>query len=649
MAEVEKLAVYDSRIVQERPRYGITKGGLSVSNSPFKAIAASSSQQSFNINVPSQNVFLSREVQWTAGCDLQVSVNVAGSGYAVAPVDANTPQVLSIGKNVSLCAFPLHSCVSTMTATINDTTSVINTSDVLVELLRMVNQKKNRLQRTTPTMLDKYAVYDESGTASNNPISNYNSATDYDNMPNGAFWDVVFTDAAGGVLSGNGFYAEGTGQFIRFVNGVPVLGGQGAAGDVGALKTSYTLFVRFRATEKLVLSPFIFSEECGDEVGLFGINNIQFVMNFKQPSKLLRLISNYPLPTDAGATRAISNITYRTSAPWQDATINCLFITPSLDLRLPPKSVVPYLEYPRYLTSFPSQTIVNGGTFQAQSNTIVLPQIPDMLIIYAKATTRNAVSVDTPVFGDFYLPPSKISINFDNYSGLLSSHTTEQLYNATVDAGLEMDWNTWNGRGYGSPLASPQSGRISAVGGFLCLRFGIDIPLQASQAAGVIGNYTLQFNVDINNRSGADITGITLFTLCVNSGFFETQSGSSRIVKGPITESDVINTTAGADALTRSQLERMVGGSFWSKLGTALNKAKDVLLMPEVRKMVKQGARSSGIPLLQRGADVAEKLGFGMTGGMMDGGMSCHSGGAMTGGQQGRTGGRRKGNLKALM
>ena len=650
MAEVEKLAVYDSRIVQERPRYAVQKGGLSVSNSPFKSIAASSSQMSFNINVPSQNVFLDREVLWTSGCDLQVSVTVAGSAYAVAPVDATTPQVLSLGKNASLCAFPLHSCVSTMTATINDTTSVINTSDVLVELLRMVNQKKNRLQRTTPTMLDKYAVYDETAAASNNPISNYNQASDYDNMPNGAFWDVVFTDAAGSVLSGNGFYAEGTGQDIRYFNGVPVLGGIGVGGGAGALKTSYTLFVRFRATEKLVLSPFIFSEECGDETGLFGINNIQFVMNFKQPSKLLRLIPNYPLPTDAGATRAISNITYRTSAPWQDATMNCLFITPSLDLRLPPKSVVPYLEYPRYLTAFPNQTIVNGATFQAQSNTIVLPQIPDMLIIYAKATSRDTAaappavfaSIDAPQFGDFYLPPSKISINFDNYSGLLSSHTTEQLYNASVDAGLEMDWNTWNGRGYGSPLASPQSGRVSAVGGFLCLRFGIDIPLQASQAAGVIGNYTLQYNVDIRNTSGKDIQGLTLYTLCVNSGFFETQAGSSRIVKGPITESDVINTTAGADALTRSQLERMVGGSFWSKLGTALNKAKDVLLMPEVRKMVKQGARSSGIPLLQKGADLAEKLGYGMDGGAMTGGVS-------TGGQQGRTGGRRKGNLKALM
>lgn len=645
MAEIEKLAVYDSRIVQERPRFGVQKGGLSVSNSPFKSIAASSSQMSFNVNVPSQNVYLAREVPWTSSCDLQVPVTIAGSSYAPAPADNTTPQVLSFGKNVSLCAFPLHSSVSTMTATINDTTSVLNTSDVLVELLRMVNQKKNRLQRTTPTMLDKYALYNQTGTAGNNPISNYNSASDYDNMPNGAFWDVVFTDANGNVLTGNGNYADavGGGAVTRFVGGIPVIGGQNANGDGGALKTQYTLYVRYRATENLVLSPFIFSDECGDEVGLFGLNNIQIVMNFKQPSKLLRLIPNYPLPTDAGATRAIGSITYRSSAPWGDATLNCLFITPSLDLRLPPKSVVPYIEYPRYLTSFPSQVVSTGTTVQLQSNTIVLPQIPDMLIIYAKATQLGGVNVDAPQFGDFYLPASKISVNFDNYSGLMSSHTTEQLYNISVDAGLEMDWNSWNGQAYGSPVGTSQSGRVSAVGGFLCLRFGRDIPLQTSQAPSTCGNYTLQYNLDVRNVFGANVQGITLYTMCVNSGFFETQSGSSRIIKGVLTEADVINTTAGADALTRSQLERMVGGSFWSKLSGALNKAKQVLSMPEVRKLVKEGARSSGIPLLQKGADFAEKLGYGMTGGMaMEGGVS-------TGGQQGRTGGRRKGNLKALM
>ena len=638
--EIEKVPVYDSRIVQEKPKYGVQKGGLSVSNAPFKAISASSSQLSFNINVPSQNVFVTREMLWTAGLGLQMTVTVAGSGYVVALKDATTPQVLSFGKNVAFSPFPLHSCVSTMTATINDTTCTLNTSDVLSELLRLVNQKKNRLQRTTPTMLDKYAVYDQTAGAINNPINNYNVAADYDNMPNGAFWDVVFTQPDGQVLTGDSpagtGYVDPLGGFVRWFQGVPVLGSTQANPDAGALKTTYSIYVRIRCTEKLILSPFIFSEECADEVGLFGVNNMQIVANLKQPSKLLRLISNYPLPTDAGATRAISGLTYISNAPWTDPTLDVMFITPSLDIPLPPKSVVPYMEYPRYLTVF-NQPLPAGEVQTYSSNSIVLPMIPDMLIIYAKPNTLGGTAYDSPVLGDFYLPPRKITVNWNNYSGLLSSHTREQLYNISVDNGLEMDWNSFNGRAYGSPIGSTQSGPISAVGGFYILRFGKDIPLQASEAPGVVGNYTLQYNIDLSNPFGANAAGITLYTIAVNSGYFESQSGSSRIVKGVLTESDVINASSpDADALTRAQLQRMVGGSFWNKLSSALTKAKDVVMMPQVRKLLKEGARSSGVPMLKTAADFAEKVGFGATGG-------ASTGGAQTGGR------RKKGNMSSLM
>lgn len=634
MAEIQKLAIYDSRIVQEAPRYGVQKGGLSVSNSPFKSISSSSSQVSFNINVPSQNVFLDRELNWTAEVRMQMTVAVAAPAAVVAN-PANAQPVLSFGQNASLCSFPLHSLISTATATINDTTSVLNTSDVLNEVLRMVNQKKNRLQRTTPTMLDKYAIYQEADVAPNNPINNFSNATDYDNLPNGAFYNVYFTDANGNRLpdvAGSYPDAVGGGQVSRYVNGVPVVGGDDANGNGGGLKTSYTLYFTFKATEKLVLSPFIFSEECGDEVGLFGVNNIQLVFNFKKPEKLVRYVQLY---TGLAGLRTVSNIDFLGQNPFADSTVNCLFITPSLDLRLPPKSVVPYLEYPRYVNPSPGTTIAAGATLSSvSSQTIVLPQVPDMLIIYAKPNTVNGVSYNDPRFGDFYLPLTRISLNFDNYSGLLSSHTPEQLYNISVDNGLEMDWNSWNGkvRGVLASTATQGARNISGVGGFLVLRFGKDIPLQASQAPGVIGNYTLQYNVDINNATTQPVVGYTLYTLTVNSGFFETQAGSSRIIKGPLTESDVINATAGTDALTRTQLERMVGGSWWSKLGTALNKAKDILMNPAVRQAVKTIGKETP---LKGVIEMAERSGYGMAGGAM-------AGGAMTGG-------RRKGNLNRLM
>lgn len=592
---VDKLAVFDPNIVQQRPAFAVYKGAQSNTNAPFRAIASSASQQTYNVQVPSQNVFIDRELNWSSDVFFSVDVafdtavaNGAGDTY-----NGSTELVLRFGKDVALCAFPLHSLVSTMTATINDTVATMNTSDVLYEIARLVNSKKNRLQRTAPTMLDKYADYDDAVGAVNNPLASFIDGTDYDNLPNGAFWDIVETDSAGVPKSPT------------------------TMGGVTDGSTSVTLHFRARLTEKLLLSPFIFHEECGDEVGLFGVNNIQLVMNMKSPTRLLR---NAPGADSNG--RTVSNVRYNTTkGAFENSQVNVIFKTPSLDIDLPPKSVVPYLEYPRFITTGLGSISADSES-QIQSQTITLPQIPDMLLVYVKPQTYSGTQ------GDWYLPITKLSVNFDNYAGLLSSHSTSQLYNISVDNGLEMDWNSWNGYAVGK-----EGERIQGVGGFLVLRMGKDITLQAGQAPSVVGNYTLQMSLTVRNPSDSSVTP-TLYVVAVNSGFFETQMGSSRIVKGVLNEQDVIGAEI-APMSTASQLQRMVGGSFFSKLGTALNKAREFLSRKEVRDAIKGVARSTGIPALKKGADIAESYGFGM------------SGGAMTGGK--RTGGRSKAKLSALM
>ena len=66
MAEIEKIAVYDARIIQDPPKYAVQKGALSVSTSQFQANAANSSQLSFQVLVPSLNVFTDRKVELNA-------------------------------------------------------------------------------------------------------------------------------------------------------------------------------------------------------------------------------------------------------------------------------------------------------------------------------------------------------------------------------------------------------------------------------------------------------------------------------------------------------------------------------------------------------------------------------------------------------
>lgn len=51
-SDILKQAVFDARIVQQESRYAVEKGALSVTNAPFKAISASASQHSYQINVP---------------------------------------------------------------------------------------------------------------------------------------------------------------------------------------------------------------------------------------------------------------------------------------------------------------------------------------------------------------------------------------------------------------------------------------------------------------------------------------------------------------------------------------------------------------------------------------------------------------------
>lgn len=593
-ADIQKEAVFDDRIVQSRPRYAVEKGALSLTNAPFNAIAATSSQMTFNVYVPSENVFVDRALRWSATGRFQMTVTgtagvVAGDVIAV------------VGKDFAVSSFPLNYLCQTMTATINDTTAVINSQDVLLEVLRLTDYKKNLLQRTCPTMLDKYQSNYLASQSVNDPMAGYSDAVNDDVVPNGSFLGFNFTDPNGTPLVGTAAAAY-AGATYGMENGVPVY----AAGALGA----QTLYFSITSTEKLVLSPFVFADDCESDTGLFGINNIQLVMNFKSTGaggslRVLKTLGNQ------GTNPVITNVVFNSGASggvWANPVLNVQFLTPSLDVPLPPKSVVPYMEFPRYITQSQNGSInaygsANGYVAQLQSQTITLPQIPDLLIIYVKATqvSGGAAGVQDPLdpsYCDAYLPiasqfnssiKNPLSINFDNFSGLLSSHTTEELYQMSISNGLEMDWNQWSGLAR-SPAAIPVTtvGALTGTfpgyasgawrplsGGFLVLKPSKDITLQSGQAPSLVGNFTLQFNLQVVNTYPFAVQP-TLYVITANSGFFESIRGSSRIIKGVLSEQDIISAPV-ASAQTHEGLKRLVGGKLsFGSLANVYHKAKEI-------------------------------------------------------------------------
>jgi hypothetical protein len=450
---------------------------------------------------------------------------------------------------------------------------------VLPQVLRLADMRDARRQRTCPTMLDRYAVYPDSGSVPNSPLKTWAETAESDGVPNGGFNGFYYATSATGATPQPVLGAGTTVSGVAYKNGQPFL----AATLAGNTSIDITLYVVVLSVEKLLLPPFIFSDQYEESTGLFGVQNFQVQMNMAPlPRRSFRVstelavvcddgdvVQPFSAPVVAWSTTGFGNSLWTTKP-----TLSVQFLTPALDIPLPPKSIVPYMEFPRYIatpgTEIPrSATILSAGTPLA-SQTITLPNIPDLLVIYVKPPTYSSSTQ-----GDWSLPVTSISLNFDNFSGLLSTMTQEQLYQMSVRNGVDMDWSEWSGLGNvplvnsltsaGTQSAIPTlGGQRGLVGGPLVLKPGVDFPLSSGQASGLVGNFTLQFNLTVQNFTGLDYDGssaaqpyLNIYTVPISSGFFETIKGSSRIIKGVLTEQDILSAPAQAPS---AALDRMVGG-----------------------------------------------------------------------------------------
>jgi len=567
-AEIEKFSVFDPRIIQTRPKYAVEKGALSVSNVSFQAQTADLSSCQFNVQVPSENVFVDRAVEWQG---VQVAtLTVLLTAPAGIDIPANTP----LQGLVAPAAFPLHQSTTQMSATINDATVTVNTQDVLPQILRLSDMRDARRQRTCPTMLDRYAKYPDSSVVSNSPLLTWSETAESDSVANGGFNGFYFATNAGGAtpqpVLGAGTPTGGVGGSdpgtVSYLNGQPYLTLALARTQTRVL----TFYVAVASVEKLLLPPFIFSDQRESSTGLFGVQNFQVQMNLTGPSRVFRVSTTKTVLNSVGGVLAPFSAPTLAwgagsfSGPWvTKPSLAVQFLTPSLDVPLPPKSIVPYMEFPRYITT-PGDVIASSATYLSagsdlQSQTITLPNIPDLLVIYVKPS-----SYPDPTNGDWSLPITQIFLNFDNFSGLLSTMTQEQLYQMSVRNGVDMDWSEWSGLGVvpfatgldqANVLTNVGGGQLGLVGGPLVLKPGVDFPLSSGQASGLVGNFTLQYNLKVQNFTGAAVQP-NIYTVPISSGFFETIKGSSRIIKGVLTEQDILSAPAQAPS---AELQRPVG------------------------------------------------------------------------------------------
>ena len=396
----------------------------------------------------------------------------------------------------------------------------------------------------------------------------------------------------------------------------------GAAGGLVAIKDTLALQAGFQATtlampvygavatiEPLVISPLIFADSAQfQSVGLYGMTNMQFVLNFTSKLGSAKAMANgvsagdsdqstLPFWVDdlsqintntgnilrsSGIRTTISDLSYMNvpssvNGPWINPALYATFLTPGPDVTLPLVSTVPYAEFPRYILN---QNVSAGsiGVTQLATNTISLTSIPDMIMLFVKPATKGPCQLDT------YLPIKNVSISFDNFSNLCSGFQQFNLYECSVAAGLDMDWSQFRGYAAGAvnsysrvqaqqsvgPIKYKPQAVTQLSGAPLVLRMGHDITLSPGLAPGCLGNYSIQANITIDNQFKFFdyVTSCTVTLIAINTGFFETVRGQSAIRKTVLNSADV-EAAIPESGMSRTALTRMIGRGMRDMGGSA--------------------------------------------------------------------------------
>ena len=626
----EKVLVKDDRLgcITSKVKFQVLKGGQNITCQPFTAISQTPASHVYNVTVPSLETIISREVLWKS----TVTLKITGTGKGA------NEFLVNYGVTDALAPFPLHSLVTTMTATINNNTISQNMMDTLPILLRMVDSEEfAKYDSMTPTALDYLADYRDGvhqmefqldNNLGDQPCFYAPGAADLTPAANTYVGTRTrsFLSHANNILGHDMIRPAGTAYYHkpRGAWKLKALYAIDGTNKIVPRVADTVVYAQFEVTEPLLLSPFVFGSGFGKQ-GFYGIQTMNFNMNINSNA--------------ARAWRsAVFNGTKTVEVErFTNSQLLFQFLTPHASDMLDPRNVVPFYEFPVFRTSnnaaLPARTNFGqanaNGSFTdptkvtIQSTNLQLSGIPDKLIIFCRKRIADLKCSDT----DSYATITNISINFNNQAGLLSSMTQEQLFRNSIQSGLvNMSWDEFCGStisatgagatnsqtrsaysGVGARIGTPGFQLSPTTGTILVLSFAEVIQLtEEYYAPGSLGSVNLQMAVTVQNNQYTDWAenSYELIIMPMNTGVFVNERGTSSTFLSLLTKQDVLDALQ-QQPYSNSEIRRMVGGGFLDSLKSALGWVKGKL--PAVRGVLENIPN----PYAQTGANVLKTMGYG--------------------------------------
>lgn len=510
---LEVVSVIEPTVqIKQKKLFAVFKGGSDNTYYNYAANSFSTSQAIWNINVPSENIFIDRKIYIRAQVQFDFVGDTPGALQSLLQSGFDAPR-----------AYPLSNAMNTLQMGINNGSVSINMSDIIQGMMRYVSYDEQTYELTgSPNMLDQSQAYEQLQNSMRNPLNSYIDSVDGAFDPRGAF-------------------------------SMTVVNGPGGPGAVSSVLCDFC--------EPLMISPLHFNRSHAH--GFIGVKqlNAQIVWNQNLGPKMWSHASSLAL---GGSDITSLTVSFPSAPQLLVRTINPSEITA---LELPELTVYPYHDIQRYITSN-NPVIAPGVNDTRTTQDIQLSVVPRRLIIFVRRPSSQETINTTNTFFSI----DNVSINFGNRSGLLSSASKRDLYNISKKNGCNLTWSQWSAENM--PFLSGNINQnLNGPGSVLALYIPEDIALTNSDllAPGVSQRMNLQITVTYTNHHPTDEIAPEIITIVDNEGLFTISEGLGLAQIGVLRKEDVLESEQMQHVEYEDVLD-LYGGDFFSDIGMFLKK-----------------------------------------------------------------------------
>lgn len=523
---LKKVRTQDPRTrLNDERLIAVKKGGAVDTWIPQVSTNYSSTSSNWSVVPPSNKVIIDRHVRMLT----PFTMTFAGTG---------NPLLGTSNGYDAMRAFPTSNIITNITFGLNNTQFNYQMSESATALLQyQTDQNDNQTYYSMePTMKDQSQLYSQLSLSSKNPLNSYADSN-------------LWVEARG-----------------SFTDTLTVTNGDGTATVSGII------------TSDIYLSPFLFQAQ--EEVGWIGITNFDLQVNYVS-NLANRLWSHSDDPNANVLTSAVATIS-GSQAP----TLLMNFITPQIDIPLPPNIVYNWSQVINYTTPCGAGAISGNSQFTQMSNNIQLSVIPKLIYIFARRQTSDYLAPVTSmsqggiVYTDTFADITNVNITFDNRSGIMAAATPQDLYGIALKNGYKNSWVQ----------------KSEHTGFVMCIDPVEDMGLSPLQAPGLIGQtFNFQAQVQFFNLNPNPVT-YTMYIVTVTDSVVTVSNGSAVQQIGVLSQTDILD-ASNYPEVGKIKIDSIYGGSFLSDVGNFFG---------SVGKSIYSGVKSAA-PYLKQGFEIAKE------------------------------------------